>query len=133
MAFSKDDVLTLAKAGFTADQIMALASVGNNPTPAPEPAPAPAITTPAPAPAITIPAPAPAPAPTPAPTITTPAPAPQGAMSYDPFKQLFDQMNGIKDAIQSNNIQNSVIQTAQPTTDDILASIIQPTFKKEDK
>ena len=49
---------------------------------------------------------------------------PQGA---DPFKSLFEQMTGIKQAIQSNNIQNSVIQTQPQNTDDILASIIQPT------
>ena len=93
MSFSQDDILTLAKAGFTANQIIALGS----------------IQTPAPAPV--------APAPV--------APAP------DPFQQLFEQMTGIKQAIQSNNIQNSSIVTQPQTTDDILASIIQPT-KKED-
>ena len=52
----------------------------------------------------------------------------------DPFKQLFEQMTGIKQAIQSSNIQNSQMQVAAPqTTDDILASIIQPTKPKEDK
>lgn len=38
---TRDDILTLAKAGFTAQQIAALASVGATP-PAPAPAPAPA-------------------------------------------------------------------------------------------
>ena len=95
MSFSQDDILTLAKAGFTANQIIALGS----------------IQTPAPAPV--------APAPV--------APAP------DPFQQLFEQMTGIKQAIQSNNIQNSSIVTQPQTTDDILASIIQPTKKEETK
>ena len=99
MSFSQDDILTLAKAGFTANQIIALGS----------------IQTPAPAPV----------APAPAPVAPAPAPAP------DPFQQLFEQMTGIKQAIQSNNIQNSSIATQPQTTDDILASIIQPT-KKED-
>ena len=113
MSFSQDDILTLAKAGFTANQIIALGSIQ---TPAPAPAPV------APAPAPVAPAPAPAPV---APVAPAPAPAP------DPFQQLFEQMTGIKQAIQSNNIQNSSIVTQPQTTDDILASIIQPT-KKED-
>ena len=124
MSFSQDDILTLAKAGFTANQIIALGSIQ---TPAPAPAPvAPAPAPVAPAPVAPAPAPAPAPvAPAPAPVAPAPAPAP------DPFQQLFEQMTGIKQAIQSNNIQNSSIATQPQTTDDILASIIQPT-KKED-
>ena len=62
---------------------------------------------------------------------TQPAPAPAPAPAPDPFQQLFEQMTGIKQAIQSSNIQNSSIATQPQTTDDILASIIQPT-KKED-
>ena len=132
MSFSQDDILTLAKAGFTANQIIALGSIQTPapvaPAPAPAPvAPAPAPVAPAPAPVAPAPAPvAPAPAPAPvAPVAPAPAPAP------DPFQQLFEQMTGIKQAIQSNNIQNSSIITQPQTTDDILASIIQPT-KKED-
>ena len=129
MSFSQDDILTLAKAGFTANQIIALGSIQ---TPAPAPvapvAPAPAPVAPvAPAPVAPAPAPvAPAPAPV-APVAPAPAPAP------DPFQQLFEQMTGIKQAIQSSNIQNSTIATQPQTTDDILASIIQPTKKEETK
>ena len=51
MGFTNNDILTLARAGFTASQISALNSVGANPpTPAPRlvnPAPAGAMTTPA--------------------------------------------------------------------------------------
>ena len=117
MSFSQDDILTLARAGFTANQIVALSQVGTVTAPAPAPvAPAPAPVAPAPAPVA--PAPAPAPAPVPAP---------------DPFQQLFEQMTGIKQAIQSNNIQNSSIITQPQTTDDILASIIQPSKKEATK
>ena len=57
----------------------------------------------------------------------------QDPQAKDPFQQLFEQMTGIKQAIQTNNIQNSQITGAAPqTTDDILASIIQPTKPKED-
>ena len=55
MSFSNEDILTLAKAGFTAQQIAALNIVEKAPAPAPapepEPAPAPA---PDPAPASTM-------------------------------------------------------------------------------
>ena len=44
--FKPDEILTLAKAGFTAQQIAGLSMI-NNPDPVPQPAPAPA---PAPAP-----------------------------------------------------------------------------------
>ena len=50
MAFSNEDILTLAKAGFNAQQIAALSAVGAAPTPAPTPEPTPAPQpTPAPA------------------------------------------------------------------------------------
>ena len=156
MSFSQDDILTLAKAGFTANQIIALGSIQS---PAPV-APAPVATAQAPAPVApvalapvaTAPAPAPvapvalapvAPAPV-APVAPAPvapvAPAPVApvapapvAPATDPFQQLFEQMTGIKQAIQSNNIQNSSIITQPQTTDDILASIIQPTKKEDNK
>ena len=38
---TNEDILTLAKAGFTAQQIAALSMVGTAPAPAPDPAPAP--------------------------------------------------------------------------------------------
>ena len=96
---TRDDILTLAKAGFTAEQIIALGSIESK---------TPEQTAPAPAP------------------VEPTAPAPQ-----DPFQKLFEQMTGIKQAIQTSNLQNSVIATAPQTTDDILASIIQPTKNKE--
>lgn len=50
MSFTNDDILVLARAGFTASQIGALNKVGTAPAPAPRlvnPAPAGAMTTPA--------------------------------------------------------------------------------------
>lgn len=61
---------------------------------------------------------------------TTPTEPPK----QDPFMMLYEQMTGIKKAIQNNNIAGSQITTGEPqSTDDILASIIQPTKPKEDK
>lgn len=51
MGFTNNDILTLARAGFTASQISALNSVGTNP-----PTPTPRLVNPAPAGAMTIPA-----------------------------------------------------------------------------
>ena len=45
--FKPEEILTLAKAGFTAQQIAGLSMINNNPTPTPAPAPTP---TPAPVP-----------------------------------------------------------------------------------
>lgn len=52
MGFTNNDILTLARAGFTASQISALNSVGANP-----PAPAPKLVNPAPQGAMAVPQP----------------------------------------------------------------------------
>ena len=60
-------------------------------------------------------------------------PTPEEPPKQDPFMMLFEQMTGIKKAIQDNNIASSQITGGEPqSTDDILASIIQPTKPKED-
>lgn len=100
MAYTADDILALARAGFNAKQISVLLK-DHAPAPAPEPVPAP------------VPAPAPAPVPTPAPT---PAPVP------DPVTQRLDD---IMKLIQSSNIINSN-QPKEDTIDDIVAEIINP-------
>ena len=64
MSFNNEDILTLAKAGFSAAQIAALNQVGAAPV---------------------VPTPAPAPEPTPA-----PAPAPQGTTIDDVLKSVKD-------------------------------------------
>lgn len=99
--YSKEDILTLAKAGFTASQIAALNNVGT----------APASQAPA------------AQAQAQAPTAQAQAPAAQ-----DPLTQILAQL-------QTNAI-NQTQQPAVQTTDDILASIINPVVpaaKKEGK
>ena len=102
-----DDILALARAGFTLEQITKLLPIsGQGAAPATTPATAPA-TTPATAPA------------------TTPA------QSEDMFAKLLAAINGLNDRIVNNNITGANMPPQQ-TTDDILASIIRPP-KKEDK
>ena len=108
MAFNNEDILTLAKAGFSAQQIAALNMVGAAaPAPAPNPEPAPA----------------PAPTPEPAPA---PAPAPAGATVDDVLKSVKDL---------ASTFQNGfIVGSQQPkpvTAEDILANIINP--PSEDK
>lgn len=98
------DIIALANAGFTAQQIATMATTAPAPAPAPTPVPAP------------VPAPAPAPAPVPAPA---PAPAP-----VDP---IMEQLKALTTAVQTNAIINSQLPITQPETpEDILASIINP-------
>ncbi|MBQ8426473.1 MAG: hypothetical protein IJX16_07475 [Clostridia bacterium] len=106
-----NDILTLARAGFTAEQIARM----NTPTPTPATAPA---TAPTPTPA-TAPTPAPATAPTPA---TAPAPTPANDVAA--------QIAALTAAIQANGILNSN-QPKQETAEDILANILDPGRKKE--
>lgn len=114
MAFSNEDILTLAKAGFNAQQIAALNIVGTAPAPAPAPEP------PAPAPE---PQPVPAPVPAPEP-VPAPAPEPPAASIDDVLKAVA----GISDAIKIGNLQN--MQQPKPVTaEDILAEIINPPTK----
>lgn len=109
--FKPEEILTLAKAGFTAQQIAGLSMINNNPTPTPAPAP---IPTPTPAPA---PTPTPAPAPTP-----TPAPVPT---PVDPVLAELQKLTGL---VQGSNIMN-VNQPKVQTPEEILAEIINPAPK----
>ena len=97
--FKPEEILTLAKAGFTAQQIAGLSMVANQPAPAPAPAPTPT----------------PAPAPTP-----TPAPAP-----VDPVLAELQKLTGL---VQGSNIMN-VNQPKVQTPEEILAEIINPAPK----
>lgn len=113
MAFNNEDILTLAKAGFNAQQIAALNMVGTAKAPEPTPAPAP---TPEPTPA---PAPEPTPAPAPA--------APQGATVDDVLKSVKD----LTATMQNGFILGS--QQPKPVTaEDILANIINPPSPKKE-
>ncbi len=92
-----NDVLTLAKAGFTAQQIAALSSLTGQPAPA-EPQPAqPQPAQPAP-----------------------PAPASDGGVSA-----MLEKLGVLTEAIQANGLLNAN-QPKPQTTDDILAAIIAP-------
>ena len=117
------DIIALAHAGYSADQIGKLAMLEQMPAPAAPSAPA-APATPAPA-APSAPA-APA-TPVPATPATPAAPAP-----FD-YQAMMAELLGIKNAIQTGNVQTSQ-QPEQPmTADQILANIIAPKpIKKEE-
>ena len=96
-----DDVVALAKAGFSADQITRMLSAAPDPEPAPAPEPDPAL------------------APEPA-----PAPAPEDKRSSE-YASLLEAINGLRGTIQKSNIGSST-QPERPSVDDILAEIINP-------
>jgi len=103
-----EELIKLLDAGFTKAEIMAL-----NGTPAPAPQPDPE------------PEPAPAPQPDPEPE---PAPAPQNDQAA-----ILAKLEELNQTIIRSNINNSR-QPETESVDDILATIIRPTFKnKEEK
>ena len=125
MAFNNEEILTLAKAGFTAQQIAALNMVGSAPAtvdtsvptaPVGQVAPtAPAPITPQP----TTPAPV-TPAAAPAPTTA----APQGATADDILKAI----SGLSAQVTTGLIQTTP-QPSPATAESILAEIINPPQK----
>lgn len=111
--FNNEDILTLAKAGFTAQQIAALSQV-QQPV-APEVAP--------PAPEVTPPAPA-------APEIQTP-PA-QPTVAPHTVDDVLSAITGLSQQMQQNNLLNMTqVQPVQKTATEVLAQIINPPTKKE--
>lgn len=107
------DILALAHAGYSADQIGKLAMLEQMPTPAVPAAPA------APAAAAVPAAPA--------------APAAPAVPAQFDYQAMMAELLGIKQAIQTGNVQTSQ-QPEQPmTADQIMANIIAPKpIKKED-
>ena len=104
------DIITLAQAGFTAQQIAQMALV--EAAPAPQSAPAPVPPERAPTPAAGTP-------PTPVPATTTP-PA-------DQLTAILAEMQTLKQTVQAQNRQNAeLIPPAPQSAQDILASIIAP-------
>ena len=105
-----EDIIALAGAGFSKQDIIKIA--GTVSAPAPEPAP------------IQTPTPASAPAPAP---VSVPVPA------QDVFNQrmgvLDNRLDEITKLIQVGNLSNSQIPEP-PTTEDMLASIINPPVKE---
>lgn len=95
-----EDIMNLSKAGFTAEQITAIAPLlkddASHETPAPkEPAP-------------------------------TPAPAPEPTEPKVDLKEVKDELEKLKEIIQLSNLANSKI-TSLPTpesTDDILSKLV---------
>lgn len=111
-----EDIIALAGAGFSKQDIIKIAGTGSIPTPTPAPAPAPILT----------PTPASAPAP-------VPVPAQVPGNTQDVFNQrmgvLDNRLDEITRLIQAGNLSNSQIPEP-PTTNDMLASIINPPVKE---
>lgn len=107
-----EDIIALAGAGFSKQDIIRIAGTGSTPAPAPAP--------------ILTPTPAPAPAP-------VPVPAQVPGNTQDVFNQrmgvLDNRLDEITRLIQVGNLSNSQIPEP-PTTDDMLASIINPPVKE---
>ena len=123
--YNFDDILALSKAGFTAQQIAALAQTVQQPAPSPAPQPAPAsVPQPVPAP---VPQPVPAPVPQPAPA---PVPQPVPAPAKDPILEAIQNLTGI---VQNGNILQSQQPPKQQTAEDILANIINPPIKAKEE
>lgn len=104
--FNNDDILVLAKAGFSAQQIAALNMVGAQPQLQPQPQPQP------------IPESKPQPQPIPE---TKPETPPQGASIDDVLKSV----EGLTKTFQ-NGFMMSAQQPQPVTAEDILAKIINP-------
>ena len=106
--FSPNDILTLSKAGFTAQQIAGLSMIANQPT-------TPVVQQTVPAPAVPAPA-------VPAPAVpAVPAPA---------VDQVLAELQKLTGLMQNGNIVGSNMPQPQ-TPEEILAEIINPPIKKE--
>lgn len=107
-----EDIIALAGAGFSKQDIIKIAGTGSIPAPAPAP--------------IQTPTPASAPAP-------VPVPAQVPGNTQDVFNQrmgvLDNRLDEITRLIQVGNLSNSQIPEP-PTTNDMLASIINPPVKE---
>lgn len=107
-----EDIIALAGAGFSKQDIIKIAGTVSTQSPVPAPVPAP----------IQTPTPASAPAP-----VSVPVPA------QDVFNQrmgvLDNRLDEITKLIQVGNLSNSQIPEP-PTTEDMLASIINPPVKE---
>ena len=108
MAFNNEDILVLAKAGFTAEQIAALNSAVK---------------------AHEVAAPAPE-----APAPEAPAQAPEAPATAAPHSvdDVLKAISGLSASIQNANLLQTQMPTEQKTAETILASIINPPKKKEE-
>ena len=136
------DIIALAGAGFTKDDIVRIAGSMTTPTPIATPTPTSTpiatptpttTTTPTSAPVMYQPTPTPAQTPTPTPTpASTPAtaPAPNPVQQFMPTPQpngvdFGNKLDQILGAVQNSNLMSMQVP-AQPTTEDMLAEIINP-------
>lgn len=123
MSFNNEDILTLAKAGFTAQQIAALNMVGTAAPAADSTEPTAHIGTESTAPVTTTQA-----------SVPTPAPAPEPAQAQAQGTTMDEILKSVQGLTQT--FQNGFIMGAQQpkpvTAEDILANIINPpSIKKE--
>lgn len=100
------EIITLAQAGFTAQQIAQMAQVE----------------------AVSQPMPAPVPQPAPAPAITQPTPVPATVQQTpDQLTAILAEMQTLKQTMQAQNRQNAELIPPTPqSAQDILSSIIAP-------
>ena len=107
MAFNNEDILVLAKAGFTAEQIAALNSATKEKAPE---------------------------APTPAPAPEAPTKTPEAILTVAPHSvdDVLAAISGLSASIQNANLLQAQMPTEQKTAETILASIINPPTKKEE-
>lgn len=120
MAFNNEEILTLAKAGFTAQQIAALAQIGTPAQADPVAAPVPqTVEQPAPVPAV--------------PEVSAPETAPANPAPANPEKdELLAAITGLKSEVQNMFLQNASQSGMEgpKTSEQILAEIINPTRKE---
>lgn len=113
-----EDIIALAGAGFSKQDIIKIAGTVSAPAPAPIPTPTPA------------PAPASAPA---SASVSAPVTAQVPSNTQNVFNQrmgvIDNRLDEITRLIQVGNLSNSQIPEP-PTTDDMLASIINPPVKE---
>lgn len=106
------EIIALAKAGFTAQQIAQMAAIGQQEPPAPAPVQQETVSAPAP-------------------VQQEPTPAQQ---SPDQFAAILAEMQTLKQTVQAQNRQNAeLIPPAPQSAQDILASIIAPPKRDGDK
>ena len=122
--FKPDEILTLAKAGFTAQQIAGLSMVANQSVATPtQPVATPAQPVATPAQPVATPA---QPGATPVQPVATPAqPVATPAQPVDPVLAELQKLTGL---VQGSNIMN-VNQPKVQTPEEILAEIINPAPK----
>ena len=129
------DIIALARAGFTAQQIAQMSQAEPAPAPAQqEPTPAPAQQEPTPAPVQQEPTPAPVTQePTPVPVQQEPTPAPV-QQTPDQLSAILAEMQTLKQTMQAQNRQNAELIPPTPqSAQDILSSIIAPPKKNGEK